>query len=61
VDQSSGIEPLPAGPLRSIFDFESYDGVKEFLDDAGIRDDINDRIAVWGRLFRRPVNHLFGM
>ncbi|MEW6553703.1 MAG: radical SAM protein [Actinomycetota bacterium] len=46
--------------LRSIFGLDSYEELAAFLDRAYCPDEIDEKIAVWGRTFNCPINHLFG-
>ncbi|MBC7228837.1 MAG: hypothetical protein H5T74_00385 [Actinobacteria bacterium] len=49
------------GALASIFDFASYEEVESFLAHAYLPDEIDEKIAVWGRTFNLTINHLFGL
>lgn len=48
------------GALASVFDFHSYEEVREFLETSVRPDEIDEKIAVWGRTFNYTINHLFG-
>lgn len=46
--------------LKNIFDFNSYEELKEFMDIVTPKSEVDRKIAVWGRTFNLPVNNLFG-
>lgn len=46
--------------LESVFGFHSFSEVDAFLSRVKKIDEIDEKIAVWGRTFNCPVNHLFG-
>ncbi len=46
--------------LSSIFDFNSYEELNEFMKKVTPTSPIDEKIAVWGRTFNMHLNELFG-
>lgn len=46
--------------LSSIFNFNTYEQLREFMDDNVKKTEIDEKISVWGRTFNMHINHLFG-